>query len=197
VTDDELVARARLGDAVAFGELVLRHQAAVYRAALAATRSTADADDVGQEAFLLAYRRLNTFRGTASFKTWLLTIAWNRAINRRRANLRWWRRIVDIGSDGPGAEDTVTNTTSFATLPESPEQLAADAEQRQHIRAAIVCLPRKLRDALLLVQSGEYTYEEIGAMLHAPVGTIKWRVSEARRLVKKALGDSDGEYRRT
>jgi RNA polymerase sigma-70 factor, ECF subfamily len=56
VTDDDLVARAREGDTAAFGELVLRHQAAVHRAALAATGSTADADDVAQEAFLLAYR---------------------------------------------------------------------------------------------------------------------------------------------
>ena len=84
----------REGDAAAFGELVLRHQSAVYRAALAAVGVPSDADDVAQEAFLLAYTRLRSFRGAASFKTWLLTIAWNQAINRRRANTRWWRRIL-------------------------------------------------------------------------------------------------------
>lgn len=195
MTDDELVARARQGDAAAFGELVLRHQAAVFRAALAAVGSPSDADDVAQEAFLLAYTRLDSFRGAASFKTWLLTIAWNQAINHRRANTRWWRRIVDLGpmhvddvKPGAGTAFALTSTS------DTPEQLAAAEQLRRGIRQAIALLPRKLRDALLLAQSGEYSYQEIGAMLHTPVGTIKWRVSEARRVVKarlRAHGHSD------
>jgi len=55
------------------------------------------------------------------------------------------------------------------------------------VRQAIAALSPKLRDALLLAQSGEYSYEQIGTMLNVPVGTIKWRVSEARRLVKRQL----------
>jgi len=199
VTDDDLVALARQGDAAAFGELVSRHQAAVYRAALAAVGSPSDADDVAQEAFLLAYTRLRSFRGAASFKTWLLTIAWNQAINHRRANTRWWRRIVDAGHPGnsgnPGNNDARdADTTRFASTLDTPEQLAAAGQLRRDIRQAIALLPRKLRDALLLAQSGEYSYQEIGAMLQAPVGTIKWRVSEARRVVKarlRARGYSD------
>jgi RNA polymerase sigma-70 factor (ECF subfamily) len=185
VTDDELVARARDGDAAAFGDLVLRHRAAVYRAALAALRAPSDADDVAQEAFLLAFTRLRSFRTDASFKTWLLTIAWNQAINRRRANSRWWRQVAAIGAgeaDVNGAARAALISTS-----DTPEQLAAAAELRRGVRRAIDELPRKLRDALLLAQSGEYTYEEIGAMLKAPIGTIKWRVSEARRVVKTQL----------
>jgi RNA polymerase sigma-70 factor (ECF subfamily) len=73
VSDVDLVARARQGDPAAFGELVERHQTAVFRAALAALGSHADAEDAAQDAFLLAFRRLDTFRGDASFKTWLLT----------------------------------------------------------------------------------------------------------------------------
>ena len=55
------------------------------------------------------------------------------------------------------------------------------------MRDAIRALSPKLRDALLLAQAGDYSYEEIGAMLGAPLGTIKWRVSEARRVVRKHL----------
>ena len=189
MTDDELVARARQGDTAAFGELVSRHQAAVYRAALAAVGSASDADDVAQEASLLAYTRLRSFRGASSFKTWLLTIAWNQAINQRRANTRWWRRIVDIGARG-----SMDAADSFVSTSGTPEQLAAADELGRNIRQAIALLPRKLRDPFLLAQSGEYSYQEIGAMLHAPVGTIKWRISEARRLVKahlRARGYSD------
>jgi Sigma-70 region 2 len=74
VSEAELVVRAREGDTEAFGELVTRHQTAVFRAALAALGSAADAEDFTQEAFISAYRRLSGFRGNASFKTWLLTM---------------------------------------------------------------------------------------------------------------------------
>jgi RNA polymerase sigma-70 factor (ECF subfamily) len=146
VTDADLVARARRGDSAAFGELVDRHRVAVYRAAFAALGSHADAEDAAQDAFLLAYRRLGGFRGEASFKTWLLTIAWRQAINRRRGLRR----------DSVGIWDSCGD-------------------------------PATLRDALLLAQSGAYSYDEIAAMLNTPVGTVKWRVSEARRVIKDRL----------
>ncbi len=183
VTDVELVARARQGDPAAFGELVERHRAAVYRAALAALRSPADAEDAAQDAFLLAYRRLDSFRGDASFKTWLLTITWHQAINRRRSLSSVWRRVVAPKTE---AEADAMMANAPAAGP-SPEAAAAQEELRRGIREAIRALSPKLRDALLLAQAGDYSYEEIGAMLHAPLGTIKWRVSEARKMIRKHL----------
>jgi RNA polymerase sigma-70 factor (ECF subfamily) len=182
VEDAALVARAREGDHAAFTALVERHQAAVHRAALSAVGSTTDADDVAQEAFLLAYQRLRSFRGEASFKTWLLTITWNQAMNHRRRRGRWWRRFVSVGY----STDEPFDAMPFASG-RTPEELASAGQLRGEIRRAIAELPRKLRDTLLLAQSGEHSYEEIGAMLNAPIGTIKWRVSEARRLVRQQL----------
>ena len=183
VSDADLVTRARQGDPAAFGELVDRHRAAVYRAALAALGSPADAEDAAQDAFLLAYRRLDSFRGDASFKTWLLTITWHQAINRRRSLASVWRRMVT-----PKTEDEAEAIMAGAPAGgPSPEQAAADQQLRRAIRGAIRALSPKLRDALLLAQAGDYSYEEIGAMLGAPLGTIKWRVSEARRVVKQTL----------
>ena len=75
------------------------------------------------------------------------------------------------------------------TVEATPEQLLADQELRRDIQRGIRALSPKLRDALLLAQSGEYSYEEIATMLKTPLGTIKWRVSEARRTVKKFLGN--------
>ena len=183
VSDADLVARARLGDPAAFGELIDRHRAAVYRAALAALGSHADAEDAAQDAFLSAYQRLTGFRGDASFKTWLLTITWHHAINRRRTLARWWRLVVEppgAGVEGGPAWDP-------ASVGQTPEQAAVGGELRRLIQREIQGLTPTLRDALLLGQSGEYTYEEIDAMLKAPVGTIKWRVSEARRVIRKRL----------
>ena len=183
VSDDDLVARARQGDPAAFGALVDRHRSAVFRAALAALGSHADAEDAAQEAFLLAYRRLTGFRGDASFKTWLLTIAWHQAINRRRSMTRLLRQIVQPAQD----EDQQSTLEQLPAREVSPEDAAARGQLHRAIRASIRSLPPKLRDALLLAQSGDYSYAEIGAMLDVPVGTIKWRVSEARKLVKARL----------
>jgi RNA polymerase sigma-70 factor, ECF subfamily len=185
VSDDDLVARARQGDPVAFGELVDRHRSAVYRAALAALGSHAEAEDAAQEAFLLAYRRLGGFRGDASFKTWLLTIAWHQAINRRRSLTRMLRQIVQPKpTDEP--EPALERVPARGL---SPEDAAAHGQLHRALRTAIRSLAPKLRDALLLAQSGEYSYGEIGVMLGTPVGTVKWRVSEARKLVKRQLRD--------
>jgi RNA polymerase sigma-70 factor, ECF subfamily len=182
VDDVDLVAQARQGDPAAFGELVDRHRVAVFRAALAALGSHAEAEDAAQDAFLAAYRRLDGFRGEASFKTWLLTIAWRQAINRRRSLTRIWRRLV-----APAAAEPDDALAAVAAPSASPEAAAADAELRRAVRAAIRRLSPSLRDTFLLAQSGAYGYDEIAVMQHVPVGTVKWRVSEARRRIREAL----------
>ena len=199
VTDGDLVALARDGDRAAFGELVDRHRVAVYRAAMAALGAHAEAEDAAQDAFVVAWRRLDSFRGEASFRTWLLTIAWHQAINRRRSLVKWWRRTVPLdNSEVPLKGDTIgsassASATAYAASPfrptveADPEQLASGGELRRDILTAIRALSPTLRDTLLLAQSGDYTYEEIGAIVRVPVGTIKWRVAEARRRVRQRL----------
>jgi RNA polymerase sigma-70 factor (ECF subfamily) len=200
VTDAELVARARTGDHAAFGDLVDRHRTAVYRAALTALRSHAEAEDAAQDAFVLAWRRLGSFRGDASFKTWLLTIAWHQAINRRRGLMGRWRRMISFEDVTVRRETTYAEAVGVVAASDAgsgfgrimgatPEQLMADHELGRDIERGIRALSPKLRDTLLLAQSGEYSYEEIATMLKAPLGTIKWRVSKARRTVKKFLGE--------
>jgi RNA polymerase sigma-70 factor, ECF subfamily len=184
VTDADLVARAREGDTSAFGELVDRHRSAVFRAALAALGSHAEADDAAQDACVIAFERLQTFRGEASFKTWLLTIVWHQAINRRRSLSRWFRRTVTSARLPQDADERCLNVASGD---DSPEQAMATQQLRRAIAEEIRRLSSTLRDALLLAQTGEYTYEEVGAMLGSPTGTIKWRVSEARRVIKVRL----------
>jgi RNA polymerase sigma-70 factor, ECF subfamily len=184
VTDAELVERARQGDADAFGELVDRHRSGVYRAALAALGSPADAEDAAQDTFLTAYRRLASFRGEASFRTWLLTIAWHQAINRRRGLMRWWRLVA---RPRPDATCDIDDHVEVPNGDRSPEEMLGDLRLRQEIERAIKELPSKLRDCLLLAATGDYRYDEIAAMLKMPLGTITWRVSEARRTVKARL----------
>lgn len=186
VSDAELIELARNGDRAAFGTLVERYQQVVVRAALAALRSREDAEEVAQDALLLAYRKLDSFRGESSFKTWLLTITWNRAMDRRRRlGERFARfirreddREIEVASGAPSRE-----TTMIA------------AETRLEVRRVLRTLPARYRDALLLSVSGDHTFEEIGRLLGVPTGTAKWRAMEGRRLLKKKLMGLRGEAR--
>jgi RNA polymerase sigma-70 factor (ECF subfamily) len=183
VTDDELVELVRRGDTAAFGELVERHRGAVYRAALAALGNDADAEDIAQEALVLAFRRIDQFRAEASVRTWMVSIAWRLSLSRRRRV--WWKISRNASSNaelpalravGPSHEDRMQSAEFIRNV-------------QQHIRS----LPPKLRDALLLVAAGDLTQDEIAAALKIPGATFRGRVRDARlRLKSKLQHRADG-----
>ena len=185
-TDLELVRLAQAGDAEAFGELVERNRRAVFRAALAAVGSPAEADDVAQEAFVTAYRKLDSFRGESQFRTWLLSITWRKAIDRRNRLSRWLKLTVAPPRNEAG-EEMFDSMDRVASPLKSQEEVLAEEELHANVKRLIRTLPRKLRDALLLAGTGEHTYDQIASMLDIPVGTVKWRVAEARRVLKRKL----------
>ena len=182
MTDEELVARALKGMPDAWAELVHRHHAAVFRAAHAALVSRADADDAAQEAWIAAWKALGEFRGHSAFRTWLLTIAWRKALDRRRGVAGWMRMLrIEPGGDDDGRAVEPTATGIDA------ETSAVDRTERARLKALIKGLPSAHRDALLLVATQELTYVEAAAVLDVPVGTVKWRVSVARRMLRERM----------
>jgi RNA polymerase sigma-70 factor (ECF subfamily) len=188
-----LVRRAQAGDAEAFGELVDRHRRAVFRAALAAVRSPTEADEVAQEAFVTAYQKLAGFRGEASFKTWLLAITWRKGIDRRKSVTKWMQRLVSPGHQAESGEEW-DPMERLASPGRTQEEDLMTSDLQRRLKPLIAGLPKKLRDALLLAGSGDHTYEEISQLLNVPLGTVKWRVSEARKVLKRkmaALGYED------
>jgi RNA polymerase sigma-70 factor, ECF subfamily len=189
--DLNLVRRAQTGDTDAFGELVERNRKAVFRAAVAALGSATDADDVAQEAFVMAYRKLASFRGDATFRTWLLAITWRKALDRRKSLGRWLRLTVTPAEPETDATSWIEHMPSDRR---SQEEDLAGAQLQQAIRRLIRTLPRKLRDALLLAGSGDYNYSQISFILGVPVGTVKWRVSEARRVLKEKMAAMGHTY---
>jgi RNA polymerase sigma-70 factor (ECF subfamily) len=191
--DLALVRRAQAGDMDAFGELVQRNRRAVFRAAVAALGSTTDADDVAQDAFVLAYRKLSSFREEAAFKTWLLAITWRKALDRRRSVGRWLRLTASPNDSDAELSDWIEQMPSDER---SQEAAMAGAELQATIKRLIKTLPRKLRDALLLSGSGDYSYTQISEILGVPVGTVKWRVSEARRVLKEKMAALGHAYER-
>ena len=185
-TDLDLVRLAQAGDVDAFGELVERNRRAVFRAALAAVGSATEADDVAQEAFVTAWRKLSGFRGDSQFRTWLLSITWRKAIDRRKSISRWLKLAATPSKDEAG-EDMFDLMERVPSRERGQDRVLESGELQAQIRKLIGTLPRKLRDALLLAGAGEHTYDEIARMLGAPVGTVKWRVAEARRVLKRKL----------
>jgi RNA polymerase sigma-70 factor (ECF subfamily) len=177
MTDDQLVEQVRAGDTAAFGELVERHRGAVYRAAFAALGNDADAEDIAQEALVLAFRRLDQFRGDASVKTWMVSIAWRLSLSRRRK--LWWQITKKATSDA--------ELPALRAVTPSPEARMQSAEFIRDVQHEIRRLPPKLRDALLLAAAGDLTQDEIAAALNIPGATFRGRVRDARLKLKDRL----------
>ncbi len=193
MTDEELVARAREGAPEAWTELVHRHHAAVFRTAHAALASRDDAADAAQDAWVAAWHHLIDFRGQSSVRTWLLTIAWRKALDRRRSMLGWLRALRLDAT----AEDESGPALELVAPGRSPEGASIDREQRRRILRLVKGLPRAHRDALLIVVAGDLPYAEAADLLGVPVGTLKWRVSDARRLLRERLTDRQAAPGRT
>ncbi len=162
-TDSELVERCRAGDADAFEALIRRHQDAVFNLLMKLTGQREDAADLTQEAFIRAYRKLDSFNGRFSFKNWVITIGVNLAKNRFRSFFR--RRRVEEAADYTTTENS----------------------RVEAINEALAELPEKLRVPLVLKHMEGCSYEEIAAMLGIGVSAAKMRVLRAREELVRRL----------
>ena len=175
-----LVALARTGDRAAFGELIERHLTAARRVALAAVGQPSDADEAVQEASVAAWRRLDGLNDANAFRGWFLRIVWRKAIDRRRSVRSWFDRFSSSTADDQ-------RPMEFVAADATPDQVLISRELAAAIAQVVRSLPRKLRDPFLLAASGDHRYEDIATMLGAPLGTVKWRIAEARRVIRMKL----------
>jgi len=176
-----LAIRAQSGDRDAFSALVDLHHRAARRVAVAALGNLADADEAVQDACFTAWRRIDRLDDPAAFRAWLLRITWRKALDRRRSLGAWLRRIRREHD----AEETALDTVASSSARQDDELILR--ERDTVIAHLIRALPPRLRDPLLLAASGEHRYEEIASMLSIPLGTVKWRISEARRVLREKL----------
>lgn len=174
-----LVALARTGDRAAFGRLIEDHLAAARRVALAAVGQPMEADEAVQEASVAAWTRLEGLHEPAAFRGWFMRIVWRKAIDRRRSVRSWLDRF--------GASASEERPLEFPAPEPTPDVQLISRELAVAIAQVVRALPRKLRDPFLLAASGDHRYEEIAVLLAIPVGTVKWRVSEARKMIRTKL----------
>ena len=173
---DELniVHRAQGGDTAAFGQLVEAYQGQVYRLALHMGLSPVDAEEAAQEAFIAAWKGLPRFRGDSRFSTWLYQLTTHAAIDLMRREKKY-QNHTDI-------EDTV-----LVDAAESPQETVEKQETVDMVQAAMQTLSPKAREILLLRYQAELGYEEIGAVLGLPSGTVKSRINRAKAQLKEVL----------
>ena len=175
-----LAVRAREGDREAFSALVGLHERAARRVAIAALGQEADAEEAVQEACLTAWRRVDRLEDPAAFRSWFLKITWRKALDRRRSLKAWLKRL----QPDPFGEDPAELIASTAATADT----ALLARERDRAIARMIrSLPARLRDPFLLAATGEHRYEDIARMLNLPVGTVKWRMVEARRVLREKL----------
>ena len=180
---------ARQGDRDAFARLVDLHQQSAWRVAMAALGRHEEAEDAAQDAFISAWRNLSNLRDDERFRPWLLSIVWRKALDRRRG-IKAWLRVISVQQRVD--DDVLWTIEESPDLGPTPEAAVMGRSAAMAARKVIAALPAKLRDPLLLAASGDYRYEEIAEMLGMPLGTVKWRVSEARRIVRTKLDRLEG-----
>lgn len=174
-SDRELVERARAGEADAFEALVRRHLRGAYAVALARTGESADAEDVTQDAFILALERLDECRDPTRFSAWLHQIVRNRASNYRRDERLRRGAPLSIVLDTPGGSH--------------PAADAERAELRSRLETATGMLPEAQREVLLMHDLLGYKHREIADRLGLPEGTVRSHLFHARRGMRAHLGD--------
>ncbi len=177
--DALLVKQAITGHREAFGQLVRRHTAAAYSAALAVTREASDAEDVTQDAFVIALERLEDCRPAEKFRPWLLTIARNRALDLLRRNRV--RRYEPLDGD-----EAASGSAAPAAL-SSPLEETERADLRSHLAAAIATLTPVRREVLLLYDLEGWSHAEIAEHLELAVPTIRSHLFWARRDLRARL----------
>jgi RNA polymerase sigma-70 factor, ECF subfamily len=177
VDDAGLVASARSGDPDAFASLVGRYERRIVRLVRGMVPES-DIEDVTQEAFLKAYRKLGDFDGRSSFYTWIYRIAANTAMDWRKRERH--RRHAPL-PEGPQGEDAVPS------LDAGPERDTARRELGARIDAAIEALPDKYHEILILREIEGLSYEEISERLGMSKGTVESRLFRARERLRERL----------
>jgi RNA polymerase sigma-70 factor, ECF subfamily len=176
--DEDALARARSGDYACYELLMRRYNQRVYRAVRAILRDESDVEDVMQETYLAAFRHLDGFAGRARFSSWLVRIAVNRALDRRRHAGR------SVPFD-PMREDP---ETAHAAPGRDPEQELGARELVRLLEAAIEALPQHFRTAYVLRELEGMELADAARCLGVEAATVKTRVHRARRLLREALG---------
>ncbi len=178
-TDEALVELTLLGDGTAYEELVTRHQRAVMGTAYKVTKNRFSAEDASQDAFVSAWMNLCELRDASKFGAWVCSFAKNCA---RTLERHYRAAIPDISLD----------TLEGFELADEDEPFAED--DLENVRHSVDLLSEKIRETVRLHYFEGKSVAEIAKILSVPVGTVKWRLSEGRKQLRKGYGIMEKTY---
>jgi len=189
--DEALAERARAGDDTAFAALVERYQERVYRLALRLSSNASDAEEILQDTFLQAWRKIDTFRGEARFGTWLYRIATNMALMRKRAARR--RPAESLEALLPQFDESGLLADLDYQRSAGADELLERAELAQSAREALDLLDENYRTVFVLRDLEEMSTEEAARVLEITPEAVRQRLHRARLMVRGYLGKLVGE----
>lgn len=166
-----------------FEEEALPHLDALYSMALRLARNSDDAGDLLQETILRAYRFFHQFETGTNCRAWMLTILFNNFRNGYRKSSR----------EQPAAStedfERKLETQSMRSDPagSNPESMLSGRGMEGEVETALASLPEEFREAILLVDVEELSYQEVSGVLNIPIGTVKSRVSRGRAILRESL----------
>ena len=174
-TDIELVEGCRRGDRDAFRALFEKHKDKVYSIALRYGGDQAIAMDIAQETFLKLFSSIGSFRGDASFESWLYRLVVNRCFDQKRRS----RRLIPI-VDG------------LLEALRAPGESALDAvlrsERNSRVQSVVAGLPPEQRMMIVLRYTQGLSYDEIAEILGCPMGTVASRLNRVHKILERRLG---------
>lgn len=188
--EERLIQQAAQGERAAQRVLFERYRDVAYRVAVRITGRNADAMDVVQDSFVKAFDKLDSYEGTAEFKTWLLRIVSNRALDLLRA--RKVRLALSLDQPDSDGQKRIVAVEHDETSP------AAGIERQElvdRIQAAVEKLPVEQKTVFAMYASDEMTYGQIAEVLGIPLGTVMSRLYHARRKLHTLLADLDPSQR--
>lgn len=185
LSDEEVISRVQAGELALYEILMRRHNQQVYRAVRSILRNESEAEDVVQEAYVSAYRHLSSFEGRARFSTWLVRIAVNAALDRRRRSAR----LVLADPTDEERRSEPHEPSGGGSDGNDPEEQSARRELAGLLERAIDALPEPFRIVYVLRELEGLTTDETADSLALEPGTVKTRLHRARRLLRERLID--------
>ena len=176
--DRALIERCRQGDAAAFEQLYRAHAGRLFSLTCRMVGNPADAEDLLQDVFLVAHRKLDTFRGESALATWLYRLAMNVCLDHLRSRAARTSELTDTLDDEPWIQDA------------SSRNLAERTVSRMDLERAIALLPDGSRAAFVLHDIEGLEHAEVADVLGIAEGTSKSQVHKARMRLRKLLSGS-------
>ncbi len=183
IDEMSLIDKSKNGDVEAFGELVSIYEKQVYSVAYRFMGNHDDANDLAQEAFIRAFKGIENFRGDASFKTWLYHIVANAC----RDELRRMKRQPTVSLNSPIMTEDGEINREQEDWTFAPEIIYESKEMQELVQRLLNELIPEYRQVLILRELQGFTYDEIAVTLDCSLGTVKSRISRARKILKDLI----------